>query len=563
MALYHLTLKTACRAKGHCALSHAQYIEREGRYRRLSEDLEHVEHHNMPEFAEDDTKPFWDAADTYERANGRLYTEIEFALPRELSQEDRLKLAQEFAKDTLGDRHPYTLAIHNQKALDGGENAHVHLMFSEREMDGNERPREQFFKRGNHQKPHLGGAKKNRDWSRRDKVEEVREAWEMKCNIALEKAGKEERIDRRSLKDQGIDRAPEPKLGQYATEQMREGLESERGAEVIELRFVRAEEKKVDELEKELRQEQAKLYNLEAERAKRGPKNKLKFNVKDESITDEEKQEYKRTIDLAFTRHKTQKGTEFRWKKRPEKVAFIDKGDTIEVATHNRTSIKAALQLTKEKGWGSPVISGSDEFRQRAWLEAEVLGIKTKGYEPTREDLKLLASRRFEEQKKREKYRKARLKKRGPGVKIHREKVRADELKELLMGEVYVPLEEEHKRLFQRRKELGLEKDPADIYGRTWRYSETSDSALIKKRERIESKFSAVKRAQEETLKFKRDLEYFGEEKVEIRYATGRTSIVNQVPRPAHPAEFQRQVAARKKEFNKTRSRKRGRGLGF
>ena len=35
-----------------------------------------------PKWAEDDPQKYWAAADAHERANGRLYREVEFALPR-------------------------------------------------------------------------------------------------------------------------------------------------------------------------------------------------------------------------------------------------------------------------------------------------------------------------------------------------------------------------------------------------------------------------------------------------------------------------------------------------
>ena len=43
----------------------------------------------MPEWAEDDPGAYWEAADEHERANGRLYSEVQFALPKELSEAER------------------------------------------------------------------------------------------------------------------------------------------------------------------------------------------------------------------------------------------------------------------------------------------------------------------------------------------------------------------------------------------------------------------------------------------------------------------------------------------
>ena len=54
-----------------------------------------------------------------------------------------------------------------------------------------------------------------------------RESWEKHVNAALEKAGRPERVDRRSLKAQGIDKIPEPKIGVAATAMKRRGIEAD------------------------------------------------------------------------------------------------------------------------------------------------------------------------------------------------------------------------------------------------------------------------------------------------------------------------------------------------
>ena len=138
MAVFHLKASFGSRASGQSARAKSDYIEREGRYEKDGEELEHKEHGNMPEWAEDDPGAYWEAADEHERANGRLYSELQFALPKELSEAERRELAGEFAERVCsGERLPYTLAIHRGGA--NGENPHAHLMFSERGHDGIER----------------------------------------------------------------------------------------------------------------------------------------------------------------------------------------------------------------------------------------------------------------------------------------------------------------------------------------------------------------------------------------------------------------------------------------
>ena len=198
MAVFHLKVSVGSRAGGQLACAKADYIEREGRYELDREELEHRESENMPEWAKDDPRSYWEAADEHERANGSLYREIQFALPRELNEQERRELASGFARRlTEGERLPYTLAIH--RGGPDGENPHAHLMVSERGLDGHERSREQWFRRYNAKAPEKGGAKKSRTMMSREWVKDTREAWEKETNAALERAGREERVDHRSL----------------------------------------------------------------------------------------------------------------------------------------------------------------------------------------------------------------------------------------------------------------------------------------------------------------------------------------------------------------------------
>ena len=74
--MYHLKASFGSRAGGQSARAKADYIEREGRYEKDRDELEHKEHGNMPEWAQDDPGKYWEAADENERANGRLYSEV-------------------------------------------------------------------------------------------------------------------------------------------------------------------------------------------------------------------------------------------------------------------------------------------------------------------------------------------------------------------------------------------------------------------------------------------------------------------------------------------------------
>jgi hypothetical protein len=215
MAVPHMKIKTGGAGK---AAPHAEYIAREGEYaKRLEtgEKLEYTEHGNMPTWAQHNPAEFWKAADLYERKNGSTYREFEIALPRELDEQQRIELLKDWVKQEIGDKHPYSLAIHNPKAMDGGEQPHAHLMFNERRRDGIARDPDQYFKRYNSKHPERGGAQKlntGKDHAtRKQEIKEIRNRWETLCNQHLERAGQSIRVNLKSLKDQGINRPPERK----------------------------------------------------------------------------------------------------------------------------------------------------------------------------------------------------------------------------------------------------------------------------------------------------------------------------------------------------------------
>ena len=189
---------------GQSARAKADYIEREGKYERQDDELAHRESENMPEWAEEDPRSYWEAADEHERVNGRLYPEVEFALPRELNEGDQVELAREFASKLTragGERLPYTLAVHRGQ----GENPHAHLMISERANDGIERSREQWFKRYNSKEPEKGRARKSMTTRPKDWLEQTRKDWADHANQALARAGRRERITGASLEQQHRD----------------------------------------------------------------------------------------------------------------------------------------------------------------------------------------------------------------------------------------------------------------------------------------------------------------------------------------------------------------------
>lgn len=241
MASYHCTVKTG--GKGRAA-KHADYIEREGQYAQTPgresklEDLEHKASGNMPAWAEHDASVFWQAADEHERSNGATYREIEVALPRELTPAQRVELVEDFVKQQIGERHPFTYAIHIPKAaIEKGEQPHAHIMYSERTLDGIARDPDKFFKRANTKNPEKGGCKKDSAGTQ-ERLLATRELWAEVQNKHLEKAGSAERVTHLSLKAQGIARQPEKHLGPVDAREVNAAALLERRAAERELAHV-------------------------------------------------------------------------------------------------------------------------------------------------------------------------------------------------------------------------------------------------------------------------------------------------------------------------------------
>jgi hypothetical protein len=210
---------------------HAQYIAREGRFKaeKYGEIGEH-EVGNLPDWARGSAARFFAAADTHERANGNTYREFEMSLPRDLPEAEWGPLVREFVAEQIGDRHAYSWAIHEPK----GHNPHVHIMFSERIIDGIERRPEQYFKRANIKNPERGGQLKS-DWftgrGGPEAIERLRARWAEVQNQALERAGIDVRVDHRSLEAQGIEREPGKHRGPAVS-----GIEARREVSEVSMR---------------------------------------------------------------------------------------------------------------------------------------------------------------------------------------------------------------------------------------------------------------------------------------------------------------------------------------
>jgi len=99
--------------------------------------------------------------------------------------------------------------------------------------------------------------------------------------------------------------------------------------------------------------------------------------------------------EFVLPRRITQNYTEHEGKfysKEGARLMFEDKGNKLNTSTIDKATIADMVTYARAKQWDSIQLSGSKEFRQAAWLEAESQGIKTKGYTPTAQDQAALKS---------------------------------------------------------------------------------------------------------------------------------------------------------------------------
>jgi Ti-type conjugative transfer relaxase TraA len=225
MAIYHLHVKVIGRKSGASAVASAAY--RSGsRLRDERLDRSHdfsakrgVVHsevmlpENAPE-AWSDRERLWNDVEAFEvRKDAQLARELEFAIPREMTQAQGIELARDFAQAEFVDRGMIAdLNVHWDVGEDGMPKPHAHVMLTMRAVDES------------------GFGSKVRDWNRIEVVERWRERWAEFANERLAELDIDARIDHRSLEAQGIALEPQSQIGAPAQRIEGEGNEADRAA---------------------------------------------------------------------------------------------------------------------------------------------------------------------------------------------------------------------------------------------------------------------------------------------------------------------------------------------
>jgi hypothetical protein len=230
----HFDIKSG---KHGAATEHLRYITREGSYAARN-DLIATGYGNMPTFAKDHPMLLWQASERYERKNGSTFRSYTISLPNVLTVEQLTELAWQEARQLAGPK-PFQFALHMPRSsLQGELNPHVHIVICDRLPDGIERSPQQMFRRHDPAHPEKGGCRKDsggmRPQALPSHVAALRKAAADKINAALAKHGHDLRVDHRTLRARGINRAPERYLGparirKMTTEERASYLQKQRG----------------------------------------------------------------------------------------------------------------------------------------------------------------------------------------------------------------------------------------------------------------------------------------------------------------------------------------------
>ena len=248
----HTHVDIVARSKGHSVIAKAAYNARDklqDEYYGKTHDYSKKEdlvfskiflpEHIPKEFS--NREYLWNSVEKIEKSkNSQLARNLLFTLPRELNEQDRIKLISEFIEENFTSKGMIAdCNIHNPMASDHEEQPHAHILLTLREIDekGNWKPkcRKEYILDENGEKIKLkSGNYKSRkvnlnDWNEPDKAKEWRENFSKKANEYLARNNINKRIDPRTFKEQGREELPQIHLGTSSYQMEKKGIQTERG----------------------------------------------------------------------------------------------------------------------------------------------------------------------------------------------------------------------------------------------------------------------------------------------------------------------------------------------
>lgn len=249
MAIYQLQVSVVSRGKGKSAVASAAYCAAE----KITNEYDGVLHdytkkqgviHSeiiLPDHVPREFKErsfLWNSVEGAEKScSSRLARQIEIALPKEVPQNEQIKLVRDYIQTNFVSKGMIAdFSIHDKE--DG--NPHVHIMLTTREIDKNgkwlPKSKKEYIldKDGKKIKTENGNYKCRKidfnNWNDRDNVTLWRANWADAVNEKFKELNLNvEPIDHRSYKDQGKIFLPTKHLGSYAHRLEKLGHRTRRG----------------------------------------------------------------------------------------------------------------------------------------------------------------------------------------------------------------------------------------------------------------------------------------------------------------------------------------------
>jgi hypothetical protein len=297
VAIYSLHIRSVGRSthRAGTASAHVKYITRADAVSRIMGD-------HMP-LDPRAARSWLDAQEQADRANARVVDKLMLALPRELTPDQRAQAVANYCRDLTGGRCAWLAAIHDRG--EDAANPHAHIVLRDRDIETDQRVMRLSDNARDRTK--AGLEPKAIEW--------VRERWEHHANGALERAGCDERIDRRSLDVQRIDREPQIHIGPGAKaleargerpeskEQYKEidagRTRPERNAEVIDLAKEREQRQQAERAQQEEARKQADAERAAAaaEKAEREAKAAREVELYRQSLAKQAEREQQQLVE--------------------------------------------------------------------------------------------------------------------------------------------------------------------------------------------------------------------------------------------------------------------------
>lgn len=240
MANYHLTVQMISRSGGKSCVSSLAYrsaTKLNDLKTGQSFDYSKKQNVNHVEILTDDNAPKWikdiakecisnrqsalqKLSEIFEKSENRkdsqVYREVEFSLPRELTNEQNIEWSKKFINDVCFKKGMFSV-LHFHFDCDektGEKKPHCHVLLSTRDLteDGLS-----IYKR--------------RDWNNKSLLMEFREQCAQYENVALKEHGFETRVDHRSYVDRDVDIEAQPKKGKAVSQMTEKGIQTDKQKE--------------------------------------------------------------------------------------------------------------------------------------------------------------------------------------------------------------------------------------------------------------------------------------------------------------------------------------------